>query len=118
MNKIKERRDEIKEILRQEYEITNIRFSTWVAPLQFYKEENDVVTILVPAEQAHLIEYIQKNYKLYFQVTISQLMEHDYEVAFIAENEATASDNSVNDSSSLSKKVSNVNNENANQNNK
>ena len=118
MNKIKERWDEIKEILRQEYEITNIRFSTWVAPLQFYKEENDVVTILVPAEQAHLIEYIQKNYKLYFQVTISQLMEHDYEVAFIAENEATASDNSVNDSSSLSKKVSNVNYENANLNNK
>ena len=118
MNKIKERWDEIKEILRQEYEITNIRFSTWVAPLQFYKEENDVVTILVPAEQAHLIEYIQKNYKLYFQVTISQLMEHDYEVAFIAENEAAASDNSVNDSSSLSKKVSNVNYENANLNNK
>ena len=42
MNKIKERWDEIKEILRQEYEITNIRFSTWVAPLQLYKEDETI----------------------------------------------------------------------------
>ena len=38
MNEIKERWDEIKEILRHEYDLTNISFNTWVAPLQFYKE--------------------------------------------------------------------------------
>ena len=87
MNGIKERWDEIKEILRHEYDLTNISFNTWVAPLQFYKEDNDVVTILIPAEQAHLLNYIQKQYKIYFQVTISELMNRNYDIDFIAEGD-------------------------------
>ena len=87
MNEIKERWDEIKEILRHEYDLTNISFNTWVAPLQFYKENNDVVTILIPAEQAHLLNYIQKQYKIYFQVTISELMNRNYDIDFIAEGD-------------------------------
>ncbi len=87
MNEIKERWDEIKEILRHEYDLTNISFNTWVAPLQFYKEDNDVVTILIPAEQAHLLNYIQKQYKIYFQVTISELMNRNYDIDFIAEGD-------------------------------
>lgn len=87
MNEIKERWNEIKEILRHEYDLTNISFNTWVAPLQFYKEDNDVVTILIPAEQAHLLNYIQKQYKIYFQVTISELMNRNYDIDFIAEGD-------------------------------
>ncbi len=87
MNEIKERWDEIKEILRHEYDLTNISFNTWVAPLQFYKEDNNVVTILIPAEQAHLLNYIQKQYKIYFQVTISELMNRNYDIDFIAEGD-------------------------------
>ena len=62
MDEIKDRWEEIKENLRKEYELTNISFSSWIAPLKFYKVENDVVTILVPTEQEHLINYIQKKY--------------------------------------------------------
>lgn len=118
MNEIKNRWDEIKEILRREYELTNISFNTWVAPLQFYKEENDTVYILVPSEQAHLLNYIQKQYKIYFQVTISELMNHNYGVSFIAESEAVTVDSNGNNVSPLSKSINTINYENANLNNK
>lgn len=117
MGEIKQKWDEIKEILRNEYELTNISFNTWVAPLQFYKEENDIVYILIPSEQAHLQGYIQKQYTIYFNVTISELMNHDYTVAFITEKEAAALSTGENASSSP-KNVSNINYENANLNNK
>ncbi|MDE6567005.1 MAG: chromosomal replication initiator protein DnaA [Lachnospiraceae bacterium] len=117
MGEIKEKWDEIKEILRNEYELTNISFNTWVAPLQFYKEENDTVYILIPSEQAHLQSYIQKQYTIYFNVTISELMNHDYTVTFITEKDiVTPGDED--DASFASKSVSNINYENANLNNK
>ena len=117
MNEIKNRWDEIKEIIRHDYELTNISYDTWVKPLKFYEAENNTVTILVPQEQAHLIKYIQKQYKIPFQVTISELMEDEYEVSFTAENEQTNT-KKKNASSDMSKSVSNINYENANLNNK
>lgn len=118
MNEIKDRWDEIKEILRREYELTNISFNTWVSPLQFYKVENDIVTIMIPAEQAHLLKYIQKQYQMCFQVTISELMNHDYGIAFIIESEAVKTDAPSNESAPFSNNINNINYENANLNNK
>lgn len=118
MNEIKERWDEIKEILRHEYDLTNISFNTWVAPLQFYKEDNDVVTILIPAEQAHLLNYIQKQYKIYFQVTISELMNRNYDIDFIAEGDITIPEVKKGKPSPAPKRTTSQNYDHANLNNK
>ncbi|MFG6368399.1 MAG: chromosomal replication initiator protein DnaA [Lachnospiraceae bacterium] len=90
MNEIKDRWNEIKEIIRDEYELTAISFNNWVEPLQFYKVEDDIVTILIPSTQARLLKYIQKNYYFCFKATISELMNHEYDVIFIAEEDAIA----------------------------
>ena len=87
MNEIKDRWNEIKEVIRQEYDLTAVSFNTWVAPLQFYQVENDIVSILIPAEQAHLLKYIHNKYYVCFKVTISELMEHEYDVTFVAETD-------------------------------
>ena len=118
MNEIKDRWDEIKEIIRCEYELTNISFNTWVSPLQFYKVENNIVTIMIPSEQAHLQKYIQKHYQAYFQVTISEFMNHDYEIEFITEIDAVDTETLQNELSPLSQSINNINYENANLNNK
>ncbi len=119
MDEIKDRWEEIKENLREEYELTNISFSNWIAPLKFYKVENDVVTILVPTEQAHLINYIQKKYLICFKATISELMNHDYDVEFKVENDVSLQDNtSKNASVSNGMNHSPLNYEKANLNNK
>ena len=114
MNEIKDRWDEIKEIIRLEYELTDILFDTWVAPLNFYKVEGNVVTIMVPADKANLIKYIQNKYMLYFQVTISQLMNANYEIAFISASEETEPTETLPEKPS----INNLNYENANLNKK
>lgn len=66
MNEIKDRWNEIKEMIKVEYDLTDISFNNWVEPLQFYKVEDDIVTILIPSAQARLLKYIQKKLLLLF----------------------------------------------------
>ena len=119
MNEIRDRWDEIKEIIRDEYDLTAISFNNWVEPLQFYKVEDDIVTILFPSAQARLLKYIQKNYYFCFKATISEVMNHEYDVIFIAEEDAIAEKKEASAESSRPKKsVSSLKYENANLNNK
>ena len=107
MDEIKNRWDEIKDTLREEYDLTNISFSNWIAPLKFYNVESDVVTILVPEEQAHLINYIQKKYHICFKATISELMNHDYDVVFMVENDASLQDTASKNTSAANENIDN-----------
>jgi chromosomal replication initiator protein len=117
MNEIKDRWDEIKEIIKKEYDLTEVSFKTWIAPLQYYKVENDIVTVMIPSEQAHLIKYIHNKYYICFKATISELMNHDYDIVFIGENDAV--DNTKEPSGDAAKpQVNSVNYESANLNSK
>ena len=119
MNEIKDRWNEIKELIKAEYDLTDISFNNWVEPLQFYKVEDDIVTIMIPSAQARLLKYIQKNYYFCFKATISELMNHEYDVVFIAEEDALSEKKEVSNEQSKSKKSMNsLKNESANLNNK
>jgi chromosomal replication initiator protein len=72
---------------------------------------------MIPSEQAHLLKYIHNKYYICFKATISEIMEHDYDVVFIGESEAVDnSKESSNDNSSQN--TINPNYENANLNSK
>lgn len=88
MEAIRENWNLIKETLRKEYELSDISYSTWIAPLNFYEVKDNVVTIMIPSDQAHALNYISSRYKSYFQVTISEMMDHTYDIAFILEKDA------------------------------
>ncbi|MDE7321612.1 MAG: chromosomal replication initiator protein DnaA [Lachnospiraceae bacterium] len=119
MNTINDRWNEIKEIIRDEYDLTAISFNSWIKPLQFFKVEDNIVTILIPEEQAPLLKYIEKNYYFYFKATISELMNEEYDVVFITEDEAKKYNKAATDDSSKSKKsMNNLRYETANLNNK
>lgn len=111
MDSIRDNWDLIKETLRKEYDLSDIAYSTWVAPLDFFHVENNVVTILIPSNQSHFLNYISNKYKSYFQVTISEMMNHTYDVAFILEKDA-GEENETNDQKL--NPVYNINYENAN----
>ncbi|MCI8988085.1 MAG: chromosomal replication initiator protein DnaA [Lachnospiraceae bacterium] len=87
MDSIKDKWDLIKETLREEYELTDISYNTWIVPLNFYQVKNNVVMIIIPSDQAHALNYISSKYKSYFQVTISEMMNHTYDIAFILEKD-------------------------------
>ena len=87
MDFIKENWDLIKETLRNEYDLSDISYKTWVKPLTFHSVKDDVVTIMIPSDQAHALKYISSKYKSYFQVTISEMMDHTYDISFILESD-------------------------------
>ena len=87
MHFIGENWDMIKHTIHKEYDLTNISYTTWIEPLQFSDVRNDTVYIQIPAGQAHALNYISNKYGSYFKVTISEMMDHDYEVSFILEKE-------------------------------
>lgn len=87
MDFIKENWDLIKETLRTEYDLSDISYKTWVKPLNFHSVKDDVVTIMIPSDQAHALKYISSKYKSYFQVTISEMMDHTYDISFVLESD-------------------------------
>ncbi len=111
MDPIKENWNLIKETLRKEYELSDISYSTWIAPLGFYQVKDNVVTIMIPSDQSHALNYISSKYKSYFQVTISEMMNHTYDIAFILEKDTEK--DTINNVAS-SNPVYNINYENAN----
>lgn len=87
MSEIADRWDEIKEIIKNEYDLTDISYNTWIRPLKFYKDENHTVTILIPSDQAHAVSYITNKYKNFFQVSISEMFNDEYQISFILEKD-------------------------------
>ncbi len=113
MEDIKENWLTIKETIRREYNISDISYQTWVAPLEFYNIVDDVVNIIIPSDQAHALNYISSKYKSFFQVTITEMFEHNYDVKFILEKDAKRPETKENDISPVNP-VYNINYENAN----
>ena len=85
MDIIKQSWELIKETVKKEYSLSEISYSTLVSPLQCYEVKDDIVVILIPSDQAHALNYISTKYKSYFQVTISEMMDHTYDISFILE---------------------------------
>ena len=88
MDSIKEKWDLIKDTIRNEYELSDISYNTWVKPLIFHSEIDNIVTIMIPSDQAHSLKYISSKYKSYFQVTISGMMNNTYDISFVLEKDA------------------------------
>lgn len=103
----------IKETMRREYNISDISYQTWVAPLEFYNVADDVVSIIIPTDLAPALNYISSKYKSFFQVTITEMFDHNYDVKFIFEKEAIILENKDNNAA-LINPVYNINYENAN----
>ena len=59
----------IKENIKKEYDLTEVSFDTWVKPLRFFDVQDDVVTILIPSDQSHALNYISSKYGLVHNVT-------------------------------------------------
>ena len=115
MEMIKENWNEIKETVRREYNLSDISYHTWIESLKFHDVTNDVVTILIPSDQASALDYISKKFTNFFKVTITEMFDHNYEVNFLLENSQNSNLNT-----GAAEKVTdhamtnNVNHENAN----
>ena len=113
MDDIKENWLLIKETIKKEYNISDISYQTWIAPLKFCNITDDIVNIIIPYDQAHALNYISSKYKIFFQVTLTEMFDHNYDVKFILEKDAKLVE--VEDNNNLNvNPVYNINYENAN----
>ena len=94
MSGIKESWEQIKEKIADEYGLSDVSYTTWIEPLKIGPVTDDTVTILIPSDQSHALNYISSKYKNFFQVTISEMFDNKFEIFFRLEKD---SDNPVAD---------------------
>ena len=90
MNVVKEKWNEIIELLRIEHELSNVSFTTWIQPLKVYDVVDNTVFILVNMNAS--VEYIEKKYLLLLKVCIGEITGIEFEVVFISEDDEKLSE--------------------------
>ncbi|MBE5882245.1 MAG: chromosomal replication initiator protein DnaA [Lachnospiraceae bacterium] len=87
MHQIGQNWEEIKSTIKKEYELSDISFNTWIAPLKFYEVEDNIVKIVIPSDKAPSVSYISKKYKSFFEVSISEMFNKEYNISFLLEKD-------------------------------
>ncbi|MDO5390483.1 MAG: chromosomal replication initiator protein DnaA [Eubacteriales bacterium] len=78
---IEEKWPAILQFVKDEHELGDVSFNTWLKPLKVFSVEDHIVTILVPQEQIGLT-YVSKKYTLPLQVAIAEITGMVCEVRF------------------------------------
>ncbi len=102
----------VKETIRREYNISDISYNTWIAPLEYFNTTGSLVNIIIPSDHSHALNYISSKYKSFFQVTLTEMFDQNYDVKFILEKDASSEFSAA--EPVVSKPAINVNLENAN----
>lgn len=85
MEELKQKWDEIKELLRKEHEMLDIPFKTWILPLKLHDLTDNVLTIAVPNMDEEGTQFINKKYGLFLKVCIAEVINKEYELNFVTE---------------------------------
>ena len=79
--------DGILQTIRQENDLSNVAFKTWLLPLKVFRIEDHVLKITAPFEQA--ATYVENKYKTFLYVAVAEAMGEEYEIKIITEDEAS-----------------------------
>ncbi|MCM1283384.1 MAG: chromosomal replication initiator protein DnaA [Muribaculaceae bacterium] len=87
MDIVIEKWDEILNTVKEEFDISDVSFDTWIRPLQVYAIEDNILYILVPTEQMGL-GYITKKYLKPLHVAIVEITKIEYQIEFVLPEQA------------------------------
>lgn len=88
---IREKWPEILNSLKQEYDITDVSFKTWLLPLEVRAVEDDTIILVVPEETVGL-QYIKKKYSTPLRVCLAEILGKTYELEFILPDQSDSFD--------------------------
>lgn len=91
MDELKQKWDLILSTLKEDYDIQDISFKTWIKPIQLYSLEGNTITLII-SEESMGIAYIEKKYLKPLQITICEIMGQEYEVRLISAKDKKAED--------------------------
>lgn len=80
-----EKWDDILLYLKEEHDISNVSFTTWLLPLKVSSLEKGALNVIVP--DANFLSYLKKRYALLLKVSIEEVTGIICEVEFILEEE-------------------------------
>ena len=91
MEAIIQKWEEILALVKEEHELTEVSFTTWLQPLKVHSfdetEDGGTLYLLVPSEQMG-VNYIKKKYTLPIKVAIAEITGITCNVEFILPEEA------------------------------
>ncbi len=110
MNEIQDKWDEILEYLKIEHCVTDVSFKTWLLPLKVYSVEDNLITISIDDKMIgpDSKNFISRKYGVPLKVSISEIMNHNYDIEFVLESQLKPAKTMV--GSDKNKKNSNKNN--------
>ena len=83
---LKSKWDDILHYLKEEHDITDVSFNTWLIPLRLYSfEKGNIVRIIVP--DANFLGYIKKKYCFFLKVAIEEITGVKCEIEFTVEDQ-------------------------------
>ena len=85
LEQLKEQWDNILLHVKEEHDIMDVSFNTWLLPLKIFTVDGNVVKILAP--DAQMLRYIQKKYGLILQVSIEEVTGFACTLDFITEDD-------------------------------
>ena len=78
---IRQRWTWIKEHIREEYRLSNISYKTWIEGLEIAEIADHTVYIRIPSDKPIMLDYIVNNYRVFFQITITEMLDENPEIA-------------------------------------
>ena len=89
MELVEKKWDDILLRVKEEHELTDVSFNTWLKPLKIHSIQNNRLYILVPSEHEQMgLSYITKRYYLPIKVAAAEITEIEYEIEFILPDQA------------------------------
>lgn len=85
IEQLKEKWDEILLNLKEEHEISDVSFKTWLMPLKVHSVEGSKVIVIVP--DVNFLGYIKKKYGFILKITIEEVIGFECEVEFAVEGQ-------------------------------
>lgn len=84
LDKIIEKWDEILLNIKEEHDITDVSYKTWLLPLKPYSVDKDILTILVPDD--FFLGYVKKKYEFLLKFTIEEITGFECQLKFQLED--------------------------------
>ena len=91
LDDLKEKWPEILDFFKQEYDIADVSFKTWILPLEVESYENNMITLVLPGESGKTgLQYINKKYLALLKISIEETLNQELELQIILPNETVS----------------------------
>ena len=88
MEQIIEKWEEILQTVKNEHELTEVSFNTWLKPLELFSTKDDTLYILIPTDDQMTLNYINRKYTLPIKVAVAEIVGREYEIEFVLPKQA------------------------------